>query len=305
MRVLALQHTAGNRAVVRMLASRTGVPAIQRSNEGTDDLDLEDPYADEDYAESEGEEEDYDDEELQEGADQELEEDEDQVIAALSGQLRSVVVWGGSRLADRQIQELKEFDIPGLMSANQNSTKAVAQALAEKHGDVSWEEVQQALDQELETHPATVRSIVDRLGKLQNKPTVYRPPDDLLLLPASAAISQDWLPTPRQPLAAAAAQPTLLISVSHGDDTGKTLMLGHSQPGLQIATHLNLSAANDQAFMYVPLQCYPQQAVKRWEQATRRPAASMPVNTKSSDGEMQDWVRDQLRKVVIKWLQDL
>ena len=151
--------------------------------------------------------------------------------------------------------------------------------------------------------------VVERLQGVGITPVVLRP-DDTLLLRGGKDVTGSWLrygdpeavKTMHSQLPA--SEKTLLITVGHGDNEGATSFSGRAKSGVQVAAELKLDV-NSNAFMYIPLQCFPQLAVKRWITDTGKASASMKGEEKQYDDEMQRWIREDLEPAIGEWLAKL
>jgi hypothetical protein len=196
-----------------------------------------------------------------------------------------------------------------LLVAHEGSTRDVAKLLAEKAGRRQLETlIHQALDQEI-IHPDAVLGVVKRLQGVGIKPIVLRP-DDTILLRGGKDVTGSWLrygdpeAVKSMHTQLPASEKTLLITVGHGDNEGATSFSGAAKSGLQVVGELKLDVKS-KAFMYIPLQCFPQLAVKRWLTDTGKASASMTGEEKQYDDEMQRWISADLEPVLGEWLTKL
>lgn len=232
--------------------------------------------------------------------------------AEIATNVRAVIVWAGSQIPAGVIARWKRFDLAALMKKHGNDAASVVQEL-----DTNFKsQIQQALDQERE-HPKAINNIISELKQLKITPVVFRPPTEQLLLgdePLDRSWKPHWAGEQIDLLRANSATKTLLITVGHGTPEGETSFAGELLMGLTIATKLALGPNfSGRAFMYIPLQCFPQKAVARWKEGkeTGEPRNARSIETgerpdqRSDDTEMQAWIRENLWEAVHDWLYDL
>jgi hypothetical protein len=169
--------------------------------------------------------------------------------------------------------------------------------------------VQQTLDQEIAHSLAVERAEAtlhqaDESGELETM--VLRPADGLLLRRNMVHLAGHWQPyttladVQRIIGAATANRKTILVTIGHGGPGGETHF---PAAGMQTQTAIANAAhvGTDANTLYLPLQCYPQVAVRNWRQLGGT-SESIQNDGRSDDHELLQWIDRRMESIVRKWL---
>jgi hypothetical protein len=223
-----------------------------------------------------------------------------------------VVLWAGGKLSELYVSRLRAayqaLGSPGI----DGLTPEVVDVMARAAG-LPRDPVQQALDQE-RMFPSVARAatgVFDRF--VADRTIVYRPPDIALVQAGHLDLPPEWRPYEASRPTRSVRFPTpqrkylMFLSIGHGGDDGSTYFtpVGSLMP-VRIAEGLETRA---DAFLAMPLQCFPQQAVDVWRTVTvvsdDTRAESMQFREAVGDVEMLNWVRDKLFDAVVRWVDTL
>ncbi|MES1159337.1 MAG: hypothetical protein ABUM51_01135 [Bacteroidota bacterium] len=228
----------------------------------------------------------------------------DRIEVEFPPRTQAVILWAGSALTDHRIGPLRDAYkklYPGQPLRGQGEMDAEARELEEKivfDGlRLNKFEIQQALEQE-SIHTEVIFTVCRKLLALGLEPVVIRPPDSSLIDPG--AIQH----LPWAPLGAKIDLPpthnTILITVGHGSSAGETNIPSATLADFTKITGLLKTSGVESVVLYIPLQCYPQQAVDKGRSAG---VSSVSINSRerSDDGEMKRWIEANLQQEIIQW----
>ncbi|WP_106529691.1 hypothetical protein [Chitinophaga niastensis] len=270
---------------------------------------------DEEYEEDEEDEynyeDDYYDDETFDTAQKSDNEDDKNITEDLKGVKAVVVVIGGKMKASQMELvkkvynglEKKPTDTEELAIAIYNTMEEATARGAYIYPSI----IQQTIDQEI-IHLDIAALASKKLTSLGAIVQLYRPPDSLLISPVPGELSGSFIAyAPGLENVAqfiSTSERTIVVTIGHGGDTG-----GVNFPGIagsvfphDIGGRLGLLGRNANSFLYVPLQCYPQQAVRK-ARALQWHSVSIVNEDKSDDGELQRWVKGNLKTESKEWAQ--
>jgi len=229
---------------------------------------------------------------------------EERIEVKFPPRTRAILVWAGSALTEFQLAPIRHAYISAygdrpLKGQGEMDEEA---GLIEKTAKfellpVSKGAIQQALEQEF-IHAEVVNTICKKLDAVGLVPTVIRPPDSSLIRP-KALSGVPWLPLGSKIDLSETAN-SILITVGHGGPGGHT-----NFPGQGLLDYTKIRALLGipdigSAVLYIPLQCFPQKAVRAGK-AGGAYSVSIFNEEKSDDGEMKDWIEAHLKSEIIQW----
>jgi hypothetical protein len=234
----------------------------------------------------------------------------------------AIIIWAGTQLADSSIEALHKAYLQLSVDVRHGATLVLSEILYEKvelfSGNKAENEIRkntmggsaavhQALDQEV-THFQSVIDAAEILQELAAQVRVYHPPASLFIRPDVLHLSPQWVPyssdpSGKLPLIDPGVNPavkTIVITIAHGHPTGATHFpsLGN-QSQEQVAARLRLGGLGN--ILRIPLQCYPQAAVRTWRELGGI-SESIHNDGRSDDLELNAWIASSLYNTVKTWI---
>lgn len=241
-------------------------------------------------------------------AEDEYKEQADKVLE----QAGVVIVWAGGKLSELYVSQLRaayqELGSPGVDGLTPEVIEIMARDVR-----LPRDLVAQALDQE-RMFPSVARQATTVFRTfVADRIVVYRPPDTSLIQAGHLDLPPEWLPYEVSKPTRSVRFPTpqrkylIFLSIGHGGDDGSTYFppVGSQLPA-SIADGLQTRA---DAFLALPLQCFPQQSVDLWRTVrvvsddTR--AESMSSREALGDVEMLWWAQSNLPTEIVRWVDTL
>lgn len=262
----------------------------EEEEEEDEDVD-EDPYYEEETYSSEEEE-----------------KDDTAVTTDLEG-VRAVVLITGSKLKGDKIAFAKGFLTPEMgTGGNAVLAEELYTAIGEEKArgkGLTQDLLYQTLDQD-RIHLHSANTAAAKLRSLGALVQIYRPPDNLILLPVPDSLAAASIPYAVDFADIAkfisATTRTVIVVIGHGDSQGSVNL--PAKPGQcfphDISGLLNLQNRDARSLLYIPLQCYPQKAVAK-ARAEGWHSASIDNHDKSDDLELERWVKKNLKKESKAW----
>lgn len=229
----------------------------------------------------------------------------------------ATIIWTGGNLTGHQIGPLKKAldqlglkDVPLSSDLAEKLMENVVMDEKDKWANdflkkmLTANLIQQQLDQEIE-FAINVKRVEQLLQSLGAKPIVYRPANKHLLNPFNKEIGKSWIEVEeisKVPFRDNLDKKSMLVTMGHGSRHGRTSTGNNGELSQEeIAKLLSIPEKIGSSLFYVPLQCYPSQAVELAKKMGWI-SASVPSDESIISSDILEWLDEQFIDHVMQWL---